>query len=167
MHVRLINPFLAVIARYDSNATASTDGGKPGFDLTFGEPEVRVIDGERVSARVEKNDVKIAAQIEDGTWEMLKAYDNGISPETRIGIVADYQDLKRRDLVDCESGRVLFNVNDRLDRIEDMRGNLVQSVRSPGLYCVEVRPMSYGIGRVLNLVLLLFQERSRGANATS
>lgn len=166
MHVRLIFPFVACIARLDTNRTATASGGKPGYDPSFNTPDVAIIDGRRVSAREERETVKIAAQIEDRTWEMLRAYDNGISPESNIGIVADYQSLRKAGHVDCQTGAVLFNVNDRLDRIEDKRGRLVTAVKNPpGLFCIEVRPLSYGIGSRLNLVLMLFEDRSRGANA--
>ncbi len=166
MHVRLINSFTCCIARLDTVATAQTTGGKPGYDPTFNEPEVKIIDGKRVGAREEKNLVRIQAQIEDGTWELMRAYDNGNDPQIRVTLIADFQDLKDRELVDCVDGRLLFNVNDRLDRIEDRAGEIVQRVRNPpGLYCVEVRPMSYGIGGRLNLCLMAFQERGRGARA--
>lgn len=163
--VRLIFPFTACLARLDTQATESTTGGKPGYDHTFREPEVKIVDGKRVAARAEKNILRLKVQVEDRTWEALKAYDNGVSPEIAIGLVAHYYDLRQAGLVDID-GKVAINVNDRLESIEDKNGLLVTKVRTPpGLYCIEARPMSYGIGRSLNLLLLLFQERSRGASA--
>lgn len=166
MRVRLIFPFTACLARIDTVATASTTGGKPGYDQTFHEPEVKTVDGRRASARAEKSIIRIKVQVEDRTWEALKAYDNGKSPEIALGLVAHYHDLRLAGLVDSSTGAVSLNVNDRLERIEDKLGNVVSVVRTPpGLYCVEARPMSYGIGGTLNLLLLLFQARSRGAKA--
>lgn len=166
MRVRLINPFTAEIARLDTVATESTAGGKPGYDRTFREPEVKIVGGVRTSARAEKPAIQIPVQVEDRTWQALRAYDNGNSPETGIGLVAHYRDLRRLGLVDDATGKVALNVNDRLVRILDKCGRVVSLVRTPpGLYCTEVRPMSYGIGRTLNLCLLLFSERNRGARA--
>lgn len=164
--VRLINPFTAVIARLDTERTESTSGGKPGYDPTFREPEVKIVDGKRVGARAEKVELRIPVQVEDRTWEALRAFDNGNSPEIGIGLVAHYKDLRRLDLVDCTTGKVSLNVNDRLVEIRDKCDRPVSIVRTPpGLYCVEVRPMSYGIGRTLNLLMLLFNDRSRGVKA--
>lgn len=166
MRVKLINPFVAVLARLDTNASERTTGGKPGYDATFREPEVKTIDGERTTGREEKRHLRIRVQVEDRTWEALKAYDNGKSPEIALGLVAHFYDLRKLGLVDCGTGKPALNVNDRLVQIEDLRGNVVSKVRTPpGLYCVEARPMSYGIGKTLNLLLLLFQERSHGVKA--
>lgn len=166
MRVRLINPFTVRIARLDTVKTESETSGKPGYDQTFREPAVKIIDGKRTEGRAEKNLVSIQAQIEDRTWEALKMYDNGDSPEIDLAIVAHYHDLKCKGLVDCTNGKVDFNVNDRLDSILDKCGNVVSKPRTPpGLYVIEVRPMSYGIGRRLNLLMMLFKSRSHGAKA--
>lgn len=166
MRVRLINPFVACIARLDTVQTEKTTGGKPGYDATFGEPDVKIVDGRRVSARTEKSLLRVPVQVEDRTWEALRQYDNGNSPEIEIALVAHFHDLRKLGLVDCTNGRVSINVNDRLERIEDRCGAVVSVVRTPpGLYCVEARPTSYGIGGRLNLLVLVFRDRSTGARA--
>ena len=167
MRVGLINVFSAEIARLDTSASANTAGGKPGYDRTFREPEVKIVDGERVTGRTEKDVLCVPVQIEDRTWEALRMFDNGDSPEIGIGLVAHYADLRKLGLVDDTTGKVSLNKNDRLVRILDRYKRPVSIVRNPpGLFCVEVRPMSYGIGRTLNLLLLLFNDRARGAKAS-
>lgn len=166
MKVRLIFPFEAWLSRLDTVASEQSDNGKPGYDRTFREPAVKTVDGVRTTGRAEKVVLKLKVQVEDRTWEALKMYDSGDSPEIDIALVAHFDDLRRAGLVDCTTGKVQINVNDRLDRIVDRYGRVVSLVRTPpGLYCIEARPMSYGIGGTLNLLLLIFKERSRGASA--
>lgn len=166
MQVRLIYAFTAWLARLDTVATEATDGTKPGYDKTFREPEVKVVGGVRTSARTEKKILKLPVQVEDRTWEALKMYDSGDAPQIAISLVAHFRDLRRLGLVDAATGKVAINVNDRLDRIVDKCGRPVSIVRTPpGLYCIEARPMSYGIGRTLNLMMLIFQERNTGASS--
>lgn len=162
MRVRLINPFTAEIARLDTNATEESNAIKPGYDRTFREPKIVTIDGVRTTARAEKAPLRIPVQVEDRTWEALALYDAGNSPEIGIGLVAHFYDLHRMGLVSAETGKVDLNVNDRLVRILDRNGRVASVVRTPpGLYCTEVRPMSYGIGGTLNLLLLLFESREQ------
>lgn len=164
MQVRLINPFTAVVARFDSGQTEDTTGGKPGYHRTFSEPDVKTVDGKRTTARAEKPELRIPVQVEDRSWEALRQFDNGNSPQTGLALVTHYRHLRCLGLVDSVTGKVDLNVNDRLVRIEDKCGRTVSTVRTPpGLFCVEVRPMAYGIGRTLNLLLLLFSDRLRGA----
>lgn len=162
MRVRLINPFSAEIARLD---TFATEQGDPGYNKTFGEPRVKTVDGVRVEGRKEKPSIFIPVQVEDRTWEAMKMMDAGNSPDIGIGLVAHYADLEAADLVDCVTGKVALNVNDRLVALRDKHGRIVSIVRTPpGLYCVEARPMSYGIGGTLNLLLLLFEARAATTN---
>ena len=166
MLVKLINPFTAEVARLDTEKTESTAGGKPGYHRTFDEPDVKIIDGVRTGGRAEKAPLRIPVQVEDRTWEALRQFDNGNSPAIGIGLVAHYHTLRHLGLVDDVTGKVSLNVNDRLVKISDKCGRAVSIVRTPpGLYCMEVRPMSYGIGGTLNLLLLLFSDRARGAKA--
>jgi hypothetical protein len=161
VRVRLIFPFVVEIAQLDTALTEAATTG-PGYDDVFREQDVTIIDGKRVTGRQERAPVRFPAQIEDRTWEALKMFDAGNSPQIGMGIVADVRHLRHKGLVDPETGRIKLNVNDRLVAIYDKCDRPVSIVRTPpGLFCVEVRPFSYGIGRTLNLVLMLFEDRER------
>lgn len=163
MRVRLINPFLCEIARLDTVATAA---GPPGYDADFQEPKVYAPGGVRTEGRKEKTLIRVRAQVEDQVFNQLRALAAGNAPEAKIGIVVDYRDLKKDGLVTA-SGLPAINVNDRLVAIYTRSGVLVHQVANPpGLFCVEVRPISYGIGGQLNLVLIRFNERQRSTEKT-
>ena len=160
MRARLIFPFWVGIAQLDTSLTAL--GG--GQDKEFGETRVRLTGGQRVSARREKEPILVRAQIEDNVMNALHMFNAGNSPEAKIAIVLDYHDLRRRALLNAQTGEPLLNVNDRMDAIYDGRRELVQRIRTPpGLYAIEVRPISFGLGRRLNLLLMRFEDREQSA----
>jgi len=71
-------------------------------------------------------------------------------------------------LVDAGSGDALLRVNDRLVAIHDLRGALVQRIRTPpGLYATEVQPQSFGLGLSRNLLLVTFEERELGVRGAA
>ena len=161
MRVRLINKFIAVIARI-----AYRDGSTAGdFDPDFQDVRTVTTNGQRQVLRPEKRLVRVPCQIEDDTFRALHMYDAGNSPEAKVAIVADFHWLRREGHL-REDGLPEFNVNDRLTEIRDVRTDtLVHLVRDPpGLYCVEARPISYGLGSHLNLLLLRFNDRAQSAN---
>lgn len=156
MRARLIQPFYASIARINYR-----DGEEDGdFDDAFGEIVTKTVNGERVLERPEKPIVRVRCQIEDETFRALRMFDAGNSPEAKIGLVVDVKWLDRHQLLKPD-GLPYFEVNDRLVSIHDWRDHLVHEVRNPpGLYCVEVRPVGYGLGRKLDLFLLRFNDRA-------
>ena len=171
MRGRLINPFLAEIARLDTSATAADpDGAGPlasGYDPDFKETIVVEEPTGRRDARREMTPIRIPCQVEVGAFETLQQLAPGSSPSSRVTLVFHFADLERLGLVDAATGDALLRVNDRLVAIYDMAGNLVQAVRTPpGLYATEVQPQSFGLGGARNLLLVTLQSRElsvRGA----
>jgi hypothetical protein len=168
MRGRLINPFLAEIARLDTVATAADpDGAGPlssGYDPDFKETVVLEEAGARRDARREMPPVLVPCQVEVGAFEALQQLAAGNSPDSRVTLVFHLRDLERLGLVDPASGDARLRVNDRLVAIRDLGGNLVQAVRTPpGLYITEVQPQSFGLGRHRNLALVTLQERELAA----
>ncbi|MBI4508734.1 MAG: hypothetical protein HY698_03795 [Deltaproteobacteria bacterium] len=167
MRGRLINPFLAEIARLDTTATAADpDATGPlvsGYDPDFKETVVLDDAGARRDARQEMPPMLVPCQVEVGAFEALQQLATGTSPNSRVVLVFHFQDLERMGLVDAASGDALIRVNDRLVAIHDVAGNLVQRVRTPpGLYATEVAPQSFGLGSARNLLLVTFDERELG-----
>lgn len=172
MRGRLINPFLAEIARLDTAAIAADpDGAGPlasGYDPDFKETIVLEDGGARRGARREMPAILVPCQVEVGTFEALQQLAAGNSPNSQIVLVFHFRDLQRMGLVEPASGDALLRVNDRLIAIRDLRGNLVQAVRDrPGLYATEVQPQSFGLGRSRNLLLVTFQERELGVRGAA
>lgn len=157
MRVRLINPFCAELRRLDTKATAAAGG----YDDDFSAVRTKTVDGQRVVERVDKPPIRVHCQIEDQTFKSQRMLDAGNSPEAKMGLVCDMYQLERDGLIDATSGLAALQVNDRLSALYDYRGDLVHVVPvvEGGLWCVEVRPISYGIGRTLDLVLLRFNDR--------
>jgi hypothetical protein len=173
MRGRLINPFLAEIARLDTVATAADpDAAGPfasGYDPDFKETVVVPSGpGRGVDARKEMPPVRIPCQVEVGAFEALRQLASGNSPDSRVTLVFHFRDLERMGLVDAGTGDALLRVNDRLVAIHDLDGNLVQAVRTPpGLYVTEVQPQSFGIGRSRNLLLATVGSRELGARGAA
>jgi hypothetical protein len=172
MRGRLINPFLAEIARIDTVATdADPDGPGPltsGYDPDFKETIVLEQSGSRVDARREMPPIRVPCQVEVGAFEALQQLAAGNSPSSHVTLVFHFRDLERLGLVDPASGDALLRVNDRLVAIRDLAGALVQAVRArPGLYASEVQPQSFGLGRARNLLLVTFQERELGVRGAA
>ena len=172
MRGRLINPFLAEIARLDTVATAADpDGSGPlvsSYDPDFKETVVLDTAGIRHDARREMPAILIPCQVEVGTFEALSQLAAGNSPNSKVTLVFHFQDLERMGLVDPATGEALLRVNDRLVALRHLEGNLVQAVRTPpGLYAIEVQPQSFGLGQARNLLIATFQERELGLRGTA
>lgn len=163
MRVRLINAFTARIARLDVPRMAAVGA----LDDDFGNVKTATTsDGRRVLERREKPAVAVRCQVEDQSFKSLRMADAGNTPEAKLGLVVEWHWLEANNLIDQATGLPLFQVNDRLVSIADRRGRTVHAVPAPagGLYCVEVRPIAYGIGRRLELMLLRFNDRAQGQN---
>jgi hypothetical protein len=173
MRGRLINPFLAEIAQLDTVATAADpDGPGPlasGYDPDFKETVVLATSGaQRLDARKEKAPIRVPCQVEVGAFEVLEQLAAGTSPSSRVVLVFHFRDLERMGLVDAESGEARLRMNDRLVAIHDIRGALLQRVRTPpGLYATEVQPQSFGLGLSRNLLLVTFEERELGVRGAA
>lgn len=169
MRGRLINPFLAEIARLDTVATAQDpDGAGPltsGYDSDFKETVLVPDTGWRGhDARREESPILVPCQVEVQSFGELQELLTGMSPRSHLVLVFHFEDLERMELVDPDSGDALLHVDDRLVSIRDYHtGEVVQAVRTPpGLYITEVQPQSFGLGLRRNLLLATFNERALG-----
>ena len=165
---RLIFPFLADIRRLDTVATnADPDGAGPatsGYNPLYREPIILPAAGkpEGVSARKEFAQLLLPCQVEDNTWQKINALANGNSPEGFITLVFHYKDLEKMSLVDA-AGKALLKPGDRLEAIQDMKGNLVETVLTPpGLYIKDAVPAGHGLGTKRNLLIVTWQARTQG-----
>lgn len=160
MRGRLIMPFVARLARLDTNATR--EGG--GYDDDFRSVASSFPAGALTSARQELAAVDVPCQVEDAAWRLQRAAQGGNAPDTQLVLVFHFRDLERLGLVDAQTGDALVRVNDRLLELRDVRtGGLVQHAGE--LYVTEARPAGYGLGRRRNLLVVTLEERARGVVA--
>lgn len=161
---RLIQPFLADIRRLDTEATAAAKSGA-GYDPDFKEP-ARVAptsgEGAGTSTRREKAELLLPCQVEMGSAEKLRQFFAGANPSSNLVLVLHFRDLERAGLVDS-AGNATLRVGDRLASIRDSRTKNVVWTPREELYCVEVQPNAFGIGRGRNLLFLFFQDRDNAA----
>ncbi len=179
---KLIFPFLAEIARLDTQATAADpDGSGPltsGYDIDFREPRkipnlTAVPDPtpDSTDARAESTPIEVKVQIEPGFFEALDQLFAGTSPDSKMGLIAHYKNLEADGLVDAATGEPLIRTNDRLVSIKRLNGDLVRTIRNPpGLFVSEVRDIGQGLGlggsgSHRNLLMLMFEERVQAARA--
>src|SRR5579859_6373306 len=166
---RLIFPFLASIARIDTEATeADPDGAGPltsGYDPIFREP-IKIPDltdpsqPQMTDARREHTVIQVPCQIEPDQWELLDLMSAGRSPDTIFQVVFHYRTLERMGLVES-NGEPHIRIDDRLTVISDRLGNLIRQLRPPGIYVTEVQDIGHGLGRFRNLLLVKFQDRKQ------
>jgi hypothetical protein len=157
---RLQYSFLAALRVLDTEATA--DAGN--YDPEFREAK-RVADGswEGAAGRQESAEIRVRCQIEDADFERLNPMVGGFEHEHKINLVFHFRDLERAGLVDTATGQATLRVEARLTAIYDLAGNIQQAMPGDGLHCVEARPIGYGLGRRLNLLLLVFEDRDQTA----
>lgn len=174
MRGRLIFPFLAEIKQLDTTATDAAPGPGPdppsGYDTDFRETVKVAQPGEQVGAdaRKEKDAIRVKCQVAPESHDALQQFQSGAVPSSEINLTFHYRDLERAGLVDSATGEALLRANDRLVAIRDLRGELVQAIRTPpGLYALEIRPVSYGLGRKRNLLMVRFEDREQGTRATA
>jgi len=173
MRGKLINPFLAELARLDTAATAADPDGAgaldSGYDDDFREV-VRVSDGgvteAGVSARKEKTSILVPCQVEtEDAFDQMRMFASGNIPQFQIALCFHFRDLEEMGLVDSVTGLPLIRVNDRLVAIRKCpSGDLIQTVPDPpGLYATEPQPRSFGLsGGERNLLLVTFEDREQG-----
>lgn len=172
MRGRLIFPFLVELAPLDTAATESTDpdGAGPltsGYDAMFRAP-VKVLaesdDQVGVKARIEGALVQLPAQIEPDQMEQLAMMLSGESPSSnRFRVVCHYNDLEDAGLVNVD-GTPAIRKRDRLTRILDLDGNLVETIPNPpGLFIEQVMSRGWGLGGAVptrNLLFVDFTDRA-------
>ncbi len=167
MRGRLIVPFLAKIARIDTDGSAAAPVGhagySSGFDDVFKEP-MRFEDG--TSGRKETAPQFIPCQIEVTQFDALHETAAGDDPDGSVILVFHFQDLEDANLVDAGTGAALLRKNDRLlaiHRYEDE--GLIQSF-GDGYFCTEAQPQSFGLsGGERNLLLCTYKTRDSSIKA--
>lgn len=167
---RLINPFMAVIARLDRNATrelSPDDAGAlaSGFDDVFREPVVVTQeDGSRVEAREEKL-IYVPCQIEDHAFQAQRMAVAGNNPDSRMTLVFHFRDLEQRGLVDPDTGSARIAPSDRLVEIRSYccRKVIQKIPNPPGLFVTQAMPSAFTLAGSRNLLIVTFQERERTA----
>ena len=166
MRGRLINPFLADIARVDYAGTAADpDAGGPlqsGYDADFTEP-VKLSGG--AGARLELPLVRLPCQVEVNTQEQQAQIATGNAPRSNMRLVFHMRDLENAGLID-DDGAPTIRVNDRVDALYNSDGSFVQRflVERGGLYITEAQTQSFGlIGARRNLLVCTVEERAQGA----
>jgi hypothetical protein len=170
MRGRLINKFLADIARLDTVASAADpDGTGPtssGYDDDFREPVVINAGGTttnvRTDTRQEQATISIPCQVETAMHERLLMAPGGNLSESSINLVFHYCDLEQLGLLD-DDGNAQLRVNDRLVQLRRMCGDqgVEQKLPSGGLYATHVIPTAFGIGGRRNLLIVTFDSRDR------
>ena len=149
MRGRLLFPFAAEIAQLDRAASR--------FDPDFKEP---LPDG-----RVERT-IALPCQVEVGEFETLEEAFSGDLPKTALTLIFHFRDLEDHGLVDATTGEVGLCVDDRLAAIRDRARNVVQTIQTPpGLFAIEVRPLTFGFGLSRNLLLVVFHDREQGVRS--
>lgn len=179
---RLIFPMLAELARLDTQATAADPDGAgeltTGYDVDFREPRkianLSVVPDPTptsTDARAESSLISFKVQVEPGFFESLVQLAAGVSPDSKMILIAHYKDLEAASLVDVTNGEPLIRNNARLVAIRRLNGDLVRTIRNPpGLFVTEVRDIGHGLGigssgSHRNLLMLMFEERVQAARA--
>jgi hypothetical protein len=167
--VPLIFPMQVEIARLDTAAVAEDPAGTGppglGYDDEFREP-VRVPpadpeSSERAPVRRIETLVRLNAQIEDESFEVLQMFPTGRSPRALLRVVLHMAELESAGLLD-DDRLPLLRVNDRLEAVYYSDGSLAQRFPDPpGLYCTEAQPRSFGLGGERSLFLMTFEARER------
>jgi hypothetical protein len=157
---RLQYAFLAGLRQLDTEATATAGS----MDDEFREVK-RVADGswEGASGRQEGAEVRVRCQVEDGEFERLDPMTGGFEHQGKLALVCHFRDLERAGLVEAATGVATLRATCRLTAIYDLHGNIQQAMPGQGLHCTEARPLSYGLGMKLNLLLLVFEDRDQTA----
>ncbi len=174
MRGRLINPFLAKIARIDTDATAADPDGAgelvSGYDDTFREPIPNNPLAPTDRAVVEQTAILVPCQFEpEDQFELLQQAAAGDDSGSRVRVIVHVQDLEEAGLVDETTGDALFRKNDRLLAIHRFSDEgLIQrcGTEGRGLYCTEVKPVSFGLsGGERNLLICTFMDRQESFKA--
>ena len=169
MRGKLINPFLAELARLDTAATDEDPDGSgdhvSGYDDDFREP-VRYSDGTEagVDARPEMAHIYVPCQVEPDAFDVLNMIASGDVPNAKLKLTFHYAYLEQMGLVDVATGRPLIRKNDRLVAIRECSGALVETVPNPpGLFATEPQSRAFGLsGGKRNLLVVTFEDREHG-----
>lgn len=157
---RLIHRFNVEVYRLDAVETDAV-----GYDDDFREP-VRVSSpvgaARGSSARREMAAIVVPCQYEPSKFRERGDTPVGDSPSTSVEFILHLADLERMSLVGTD-GLPKFRVGDRVSRLLDQSGSLVQSFDN--LFVDKVEPEGFGFGirnTKRNLVVLTCSARAKG-----
>jgi hypothetical protein len=141
---RLIQPFVAIIARLDPHATSEVSGG--GYDVVWRTVKP-VDDGTQLgdSSRVEMAEIAIRCQLDRSEWGQQVLAPSGVTDVNGPILTMLWADLERLALLDSD-GAPVFQVGDRVVRIERIDGVVDQTFPDPpGLFLVNFERAGHGL----------------------
>lgn len=144
MRGRLIQKFVAVLRRLDALETSGVEGG--GYDDVFRE-HVAVDDDSHtgVSSRREKAEESLQVQVHSKAYGSATLKVAGQEIDVDMMLVAHWPDVVAAGLVDS-TGKVLIQPGDRIDRIESIEGDVVDTFDNPpGVYVKNVSKGGFGL----------------------
>lgn len=158
---RIPFPFTAWIAPLDPVAIEASGD----YDDDFGEVRIKGTDGVGTVQRKEGTPYSLQVGPETDRQELARFTKTGDVPDSAIGLVVDIAKLEAAGLVDSSTGKLEIKKDDRLLRIEDRRGHVVQTFDEVKIYATEVRRLNAWIGSTSNFALVLFQDRPQGVTS--
>jgi len=126
---RLINKFVAVVSRFDTEETADVVGG--GYDPEFDEP-LPVDDGTQLgaSSRRYMAEIRIPVQLDRKSWGETQMTRGGKQVKADIVLVFHWPDLFNMGLIDSD-GEPILKKGDRIDKIETRLGATEATFKNP------------------------------------
>ncbi len=168
---RLINPFLAEMARLDIAATAADpDAAGPltsSYDEDYRETRIRpttnrVGEGMRVEFPLVRIPAQFHAGPSPGQLLALKPTVTGNVASASVVVLMHFDDLTQLGLIDSDTQTATIKVGDRLHAVYRMDGTLVQLIPTPpGLYVTMAVPI-FGLGAQRNLLEVTLESRDTG-----
>jgi hypothetical protein len=158
----LIFPFLARIARLDTESTTTTGGYDHDFRSVKHSYPTGAL-GLRVSARRELAPINVPCQVEVQQFNDQELVRMGSSMKTNLTLVIHMRTLEQAGLINADRSPKL-NVGDRLVQLFTSNGALAQPI-SPNVYAVTAEVGGFGLGNARNLLMMRFEDREQGPPA--
>lgn len=170
VHIPLLDTCDICIERLDIQATHAVDppgsAASTGYDDVTGEPIVGYVSGAPAEQLRYMTPIYVPCQIENPTFERLRAVFGGDAPVTRINFVAHRRTLRRMSLINASTGKCLLKPRDKITGV--FRGRARTQVMGGfdlPLYVYEVRPGSFGVGRDgYSLEIIYVSQKDVGAD---
>jgi len=126
---RLINKFVAVIMRLDTEATSLVAGG--GYDPEF-DATIPVSDGTQLgsTSRREMAALRLNVQLDRKSWGEQNMTRGGRQIVADIVLVFHWPDLENMGLINAD-GECTLKKGDRIDRIETRKGAIEATFDNP------------------------------------
>jgi len=126
---RLINKFVAVIRRLDTEETSLVTGG--GYDPEFDSP-IPVDDGTQLgaSSRREMPELRLNCQLDRTSWGEQNMARGGKQIVADIVLVFHWPDLENMGLIGAD-GEPVLKKGDRIDHIETRKGDVEATFDNP------------------------------------